>query len=105
MLKTAFHRVVVGVFCQIVDPETENGTSTFEETFTRAMQTHNLWMTPKVHMPIHHVPEYVRRTGMQLGSITPEQAPKSQRTFFDIFYHRLKLPRLSRTITECCITL
>ncbi len=46
------------------------------------------WMTPKVHMLVHHVPEYVHRTGIQLGP-TSEQAPKSQHTFFDIFYHRL----------------
>ncbi len=40
-------------------------------------------------MFIHHVPEYVRRTGIQLGS-TYEQVPKSQHTFFDIFYHMFK---------------
>ncbi len=54
-----------------------------------AMRTHYSTMTPKLHMLIHHVPEYVRRTGIQLGP-TSEQAPKSQRTFFDIFYHRFK---------------
>ncbi len=49
-----------------------------------AMRTHNLRMTPKVHMRIHHVPEYVCRTGIQLGS-SSEQAPKSRHAFFDIF--------------------
>ncbi len=34
----AFHRVVVG---QIVDPESENNISTFEETFMGAMRIHN----------------------------------------------------------------
>ncbi len=76
-----FHRVVVGAFVSIVDPETENDVSTFEETFVGAMRTHNPRMTPEVHMLIHHVPEYVRRTGIQLGS-TSEQAPKSHHTFF-----------------------
>ncbi len=76
----ALHRIVVGVFGQILDPETENDISTFEETFLGAMRTHNPRMTPKVHMLIHHEPEYVRRTGIQLGS-TSEQAPKSQHTF------------------------
>ncbi len=33
----ALHRVVVGVFGQIVDPVTENDISTFEETFMGAM--------------------------------------------------------------------
>ncbi len=33
----AFHRVVVGIFGQIVDPETENNVSTFEETVVGAM--------------------------------------------------------------------
>ncbi len=54
------------------------------------MRTHNPKITPKVHMLMHHVPEYVRRTGIQVGS-TSKQAPKSQHTFFDIFYHRFKV--------------
>ncbi len=62
----ALHRVVVVVFGQIVDSETENDIDTFEETFMGAMRTHNPRMTPKVHLLIHHVPEYVRRTGIQL---------------------------------------
>ncbi len=55
-----------------------------------AMGTHNPGMTPKVHVLVHHVPEYVRRAGIQLGP-TSEQAPKSQHTFFGIFYHRFKV--------------
>ncbi len=51
-------RVVVGVFGQILDSEFENYTSAFEETFMGAMRTHNLWMTPKEHVLVHHVPEY-----------------------------------------------
>ncbi len=37
-----FHRAVVGVFGQILDTETENDISTFEETFMGAMRTHIL---------------------------------------------------------------
>ncbi len=73
----AFHSVLVGVFGQIIDPEIENNKSTFEETFMEAMRTHNPRITPKVHVLVHHVPEYVRRTGTQLTP-TSEQAPKSQ---------------------------
>ncbi len=54
-----------------------------------AMRTHNPKITSKARMLIYHVPEYVRRTGIQFGSIS-EQAPKSQHTFFDIFYYRFK---------------
>ncbi len=49
-----------------------------------AMRTHNLWMTPKVHVLVHHVPEYVRRTPVPLG-LTSEQALQIQHIFFDIF--------------------
>ncbi len=66
-------RVVDNVFGQILDPEFENDTSAFEETFMGAMRTHNLWMTPKEHVLVHHVPEYVHRTGVPLGS-TSEKA-------------------------------
>ncbi len=86
----AFHRVVIGVFGQLLDPVFENDIITFEEKFMGAMQTHNPRMTSKAHMLIHHVPEYVRCTGIQLGS-TSERAPKSQHTIFDIFYHRFKV--------------
>ncbi len=85
-----FHRVVVGVFGQIVDPETKDNVSTYEETFMGAMRTQNPRMTPKVHMLIHNVPEYVRRTAAPLGH-TSEQALESQHRYFDIFYHRFKV--------------
>ncbi len=86
----AVHRVVVGVFGQLLDPETENDVSTIEETLMEAMRTHNPRMTPKVHVLAHHVPEYVRRAGIQLGP-TSKQAPKIQHNFFGIFYHRFKM--------------
>ncbi len=41
--------------------------STLEETFMGAMRAHNLWMTPKVNVLVHHALEYVRRTGVPLG--------------------------------------
>ncbi len=77
----ALHRVVVGVFGQILDPGFENDISTFEETFMGAIRVHNPRMTPNVPMPVHHVPEYVRRTGIQVGP-TSVQTPKSQHIFF-----------------------
>ncbi len=86
----AFHRVVVGVFGQIVDPETKDNVSTFEETFMGAMRTQNPRMTPKVHMLNHNVAEYVRRTAAPLGH-TSGQALSSQHRFVDIFYHRFKV--------------
>ncbi len=62
----AIYRVVVGASGQILDPEFENDARAFEETFMGAMRTHNLWMTPREHVLDHHVPEYVRRTGVPL---------------------------------------
>ncbi len=84
----ALHRVMVGLFGQIVDPGFD--ASTFEETFMGAIRTHNPRMTPKVHVLVYHVPEYVRRTGDQLGP-TSEQALASQHTFVAIFYHKFKV--------------
>ncbi len=101
----ALYRVVVGVFGQILGPEFKNDTRKFEETLMGAMRTHNLRITPKVHVLVHHVPKYVRRIGVQLGP-TSEQAPASQYRFLTQIQNELyKLPRLSRTFTECCITL
>ncbi len=84
-----FHRVEVSVFGKIVDPETENDTSTFEETFMGAMRTQNPRMTLKVHMLIHNVPEYVHRSAVPLGP-TSEQALDSQHRFFDFSTTDLK---------------
>ncbi len=75
-----FHRVVVGVFGQIVDPETKDNVSTIEEMFMGAMRTQNPRMTLNVRMLIHNVPEYVRRTAAPLGP-TSEQALMSQHRF------------------------
>ncbi len=67
----------------------DGNVSTFEETFMGAMRTHNPRMTLKVHMLIHHVPEYVRRTAAPLGP-TSEQALESQHLFFDIFLPQIQ---------------
>ncbi len=77
-------RVVVGVFSRILDQELENGPNTFEETFMRAMRTHTLWMTLKMHVLVYHVPEYVRRSGVPLG-FTSKQELGIQHRFFHIF--------------------
>ncbi len=55
-----------------------------------AMRTQNPMMTLKVHMLIHNVPEYVRRTTAPLGP-TPEQVLESQHRLFDIFYPSFKV--------------
>ncbi len=54
------------------------------------MEKFNLRITQNVHVLVHHVPEYVRLTRVQLGP-TFEQAPASQHRIFDIFYHRFKV--------------
>ncbi len=54
------------------------------------IRTQNPRMTLKVHILIHNVPEYARRTAAPLGP-TSEQALESQHRFFDIFYHRFKV--------------
>ncbi len=81
---------MVGVFGKILHPESENDISTFAKTFMGAMRIHNLWMAPKVHVLVHHVPEYVRRAGVSLGP-TPEQALDIQHRWFNIFCHRFKV--------------
>ncbi len=86
----ALHRVVIGVFGLILDPGFENDKRTCKEMFMGAMRTYNPRMTPKVHVFVHHVPEYVRRTELYLGP-TSAQVLASQHRFFDIFYHKFKV--------------
>ncbi len=68
----ALHRVVVCVLCIILDTGFENDKRAFNEKLMGAKRTHNPRMTPKVHVLVHHVPEYVRRTEVYLGP-TSEQ--------------------------------
>ncbi len=46
--------------------------------------------TRKAHVLFHHVPKYVRRTGVQLG-LTSEQVLESQHTLFEIYNHRFEV--------------
>ncbi len=64
-----------------------------------AMGTHNPRMTPKVHVLIHHVPEYVCGSGVQLGP-TSEQALASQHRCFDFFYHKFKVNCTNSTVPQ-----
>ncbi len=53
-------------------------------------QTHNLRMTPKVHVLDRHVRKFVRGNGIALGP-TSDQMLGSQHKHFDIFYQRLEM--------------
>ncbi len=67
----ALHLALADAFGNILHPELQNGMHIFKEKLMEAMQTHNLKMAPKVHMLVHHVPRYVRRTSV------PEQTLES----------------------------
>ncbi len=86
----ALYLALVYVSGNILDPEFENGIHIFKEKNLGAMQTYNLRMTSKVHVLIHHVAKYVRRTGVPLEP-SSEQALGSQRTLFDIFYDKFEV--------------
>ncbi len=82
--------MVVSVFGKILYPGFENDTSTVMEKFIGAMRTHNLRITTKTHMLVHHITSFVRRTRVQLRP-TSEQALESQHRFFDTLYYILKV--------------
>ncbi len=86
----ALHLALVDVFGIILDAEFENDMHMFKEKFMEAMQKHNLRMTPKVHVLVHHVPKYACRTSVTLGP-TSGQALEGQHTPFDIFYRRFEV--------------
>ncbi len=52
----ALHFNLVDVFSNILYPEIENDVHIYKEKFMEAMQTHNLAITLKVHVLVHHVP-------------------------------------------------
>ncbi len=86
----ALHLALVGVFGIILDSEFGNDMHIFKEKFMKAMQKHDLMMTPKVHVLVHHVPNYACRTHVTLGP-TSGQALECQPTLFDIFFLRLEV--------------
>ncbi len=82
----ALYLDLVDVFGDILDPEFENNLRIFKDKCMKAMQTHK---HQKVHVLVHHVPKYMRRTGVPLKS-TSGQALESQNKLIDISYHRFE---------------
>ncbi len=70
-LKALYHSVF-GVFGSVLDREI-----TYTYLRKSSWEPHNFRMTPKVHVLVPHVPQYVRRSGVQLGP-TFEQALESE---------------------------
>ncbi len=103
------HRVVAFVSGHILDLEFENGIRTFEETLMGAMRTHNPTMTPMCMCWSVMYQNMFAVTQFNAGLLLSRRWRVSK-DFFDIFYHRFKVnctksPSLSRTLTECCMTL
>ncbi len=63
----ALYLYLVDVSGNIEDSEVEKGIDIFKENSMGAKQSLYLRMTPKEHVLVHHVPKYMRRTGLSLG--------------------------------------
>ncbi len=103
-----FHLDFVDVFGNILDPELENDLHIFKQKVMEAIQIHNIRMILKVHVRTHHVPKYVRRTGVPAGLLLSSRW--RVRIGFIIFSTTdskriVRTTRFLRTFTECCITL
>ncbi len=86
----ALHLALVDVFGIILDSEFGNDVHIFKEKVMEAMQKHTLRMTPKVHVLVHHVPNYACRASVTLGP-TSGQAVEGHHTPFNIFYRRFEV--------------
>ncbi len=82
-----FEKVVEATFGHVLSPNYEEVISRFGVSFTTIMSTFHISMAPKVHIVLHHIPQFIRMTQMPLGLFSEEVAEEQSKRFLK-FYKR-----------------
>ncbi len=67
-----FEKVVEATFGHVLSSNYEEVISQFGVSFTTIMSTFHISMTPKIHVLVHHIPQFIRMTQIPLGLISEE---------------------------------
>ncbi len=89
----AFARVAEATFGHRLSSNNEEAIGQFGVNFTRVMSQFQISMTTKVHILLHHVPHFIRLTGMPLGPFSEHVVEEQHRRYKNFFYrYRINCP-------------
>ncbi len=77
----AFARVAEAIFGHRLSSNNEEAIEQFGVKFTRLMPQFRISMTTKVHILLHHVPHFIRLTGMPLGPFSEQVVEEQHRRY------------------------
>ncbi len=80
-----FETVVEATFGHVLSPNYEEVISQVGVYFTTIMSTLHISMTPKVHILLHHIPQFIRMTQMPLGLFSEEVVEKQHKRFLKCY--------------------
>ncbi len=76
-----FEKVVDATFGHILSSTYEEVMSQFGVSFTAIMLTFHISLTPKIHILLHHVPQFIRMTQMPLGLFSEEVVEEQHKRY------------------------
>ncbi len=77
-------KVVEATFGHVLSPNYEEVISQVGVSFTPIMSTFHISMTPKVHIVLHHIPQFICMTQMPLGLFSEEVVEEQHKRVFEI---------------------
>ncbi len=80
-----FEEVVEATFEPVLSPNNEEVISQFGVSFTTIMSTFHISMTPKVHIVLHHMLQFIRMTQMPLGLFSDEVVEEQHKRFLKCY--------------------
>ena len=87
----SFKGVFDGAFGFTLDPFYEDTIQHFESCFLKLKEQFGVSITPKVHIMITHVPEFISRTGKPLGLFSEQVVENAHSSFDKVFdFYRVK---------------
>ncbi len=82
-----FGKVVEAAFVHVPSSIYEEVNSQFGVAFTTFMSTFHIAMTPKVHIVLHHIPQFIRMTQMPLGLFSEEVVEEQHKRVLKVYKH------------------
>ncbi len=77
-----FEKVVEATFGHVLSSNYEEVLSQFGVSFTTILSTFRISMTLKIHILLHHIPQFLRMTQMPLGLFSQEVVEEQHKRFF-----------------------
>ncbi len=79
-----FEKVNEATFVHLLSSNYLDVITKFGVSFKKNMSQIHISMTPKVHIVLHHIPQFIRMTQMSLGLFSEEVVDEQHKRFFKI---------------------